>query len=332
MHVVPVNSLRPYDPMRVQSYVLDTDVLIEIEHFCLDPLRQGKRAHAIRELLVNLAGRDVLPGAALAQLAEPARTRRDLALAERALVAFNRVMSLSRREIVELRDPPVELPAPAEPVAAVAGDNPHVLLMYAGVLRLRQLWRPGQTLAERAESFEAFLLWMRGTLRLNAGLLVQVGFNLWMADDDAHRQASKLLRFRAATVAERDLASLWGTAFDLSLLVGQAGVPGIANVAGAVILTFDRGLAQMRQFFEHVEIAEVLGAEQPDLQPWNARVRMQYHPRLEHMRPRIAELIADLHTDALARKSNGEFGTIRLELATLIEEEERRLVALDAPM
>ena len=58
---------------------------------------------------------------------------------------------------------------------------------------------------------------------------------------------------------------------------------------------------------------------------------MQFHPRLEHMRPRMAEHIAGLHMDAIDRLSRGEFGIRYLELQTLIEEEERRLVASNVP-
>ncbi len=75
LHVVPVNRLRPYHPLRACSFVLDTDVLIEIQHFCAEPSRTGPRNQVIRNVLVNLAGRDVFPGPALAQLAQPARTR-----------------------------------------------------------------------------------------------------------------------------------------------------------------------------------------------------------------------------------------------------------------
>jgi hypothetical protein len=151
LHVVPVNRLRPYHPLRARSFVLDTDVLIEIERFCAEPARTGARNEAIRNMLVNLAGQDVLPGAALAQLVQPSRTRWEPESARAALAAFEHLMSLSRAEILEMRAPPAKLPVTDEGEITGAGENPQLLLMYAGALRLRSLWHPGQTLAERAE-------------------------------------------------------------------------------------------------------------------------------------------------------------------------------------
>jgi hypothetical protein len=330
LHVVPVNGLRPYHPLRACSFVLDTDVLIEIQRFCAEPSRTGPRNEAIRFVLVNLAGRDVLPGAAVAQLAQPARTRWEPESARATLAAFEHLMSLSRAEILEMSNPPGTLPVGHEGHLTGTGENPQLLLMYAGVLRMRSLWNPGHTLAQRAESFASFLAWMRDTLELNAGLLMQVAFNLWMADGAAHRQASKLLHFRAAPPTESELARLWGTAFDLSLILGHTMVLDIAAVPDAVILTFDRALAEMRGFFEHTEIPDDLASEESDRSLGNAMVWMQFHPGLERMRPRIQQLMAELHGDALRRMSRGEPGIWHQDLDSLIEDEERQLLALGA--
>lgn len=329
LFVVPVNSLRPYDPMRAHAFVLDTDVLIEIRRFCFDPSRGGERADATRNLLVNLLGRDVFPGPALSQLAQPRRTSSAQGSAVRALAAFEHVMSLTPTQILDLdRSPPSLDAAPAAEIVG-ADVDPQMAVMYAGVLRIRQLWSPDQTLAQRAESFESFLRWMRGTLGLNAGLLVQVAFNLWMSEGDAHRQASRLLRFRARGVTEADLGRLWGTAFDLALILGYAVVLDLRDVPDAVILTFDRGLAQMRLFFEHVDASEAIGfIDLAGTTPWNARLNMQLHPGLEHLRPRIDRLFADLHEDVLSRLSRGDYGSAFAgDLQVLVREEERLLVA-----
>jgi len=331
LYVVPVNRLRPYHPLRARSFVLDTDVLIEIERFCTEPSRAGARNEAIRNILVNLAGQDVLPGPALAQLVQPSRTRWEPESAKAALSAFEHLMSLSRAEICEMRTPPAQLQLTDEDKLTGTAENPQLLLMYAGVLRLRSLWHPGQTLAARAESFVSFLLWMRETLELNAGLLMQVAFNLWMAEETAHRQASRLLHFRQAQVTESDLPRLWGVAFDLSLILGHAMMLDIAAVPDAAILTFDRGLAEMRGFFQHVNTAEVLGIEESDRVPWNAMVWMQFHPGLDHMRPLVEELTAQLHEDALRRISRSEPGIWHRSLPPLIEDEERRLLARREP-
>jgi hypothetical protein len=328
LHVVPVNRLRPYHPLRACSFVLDTDVLIEMQRFCADPSRAGPRNKAIRSVLVNLVGQDVLPGQALAQLAQPARTRWKPEAATVALAEFDHLMSLSRAEIFEMRAPVGSLPVREEGDLVGTAANPQLLLMYAGVLRLRSLWDPGHTLDQRAESFVSFLECMRDTLELNAGLLMQIAFNLWMADGTAHRQASKLLHFRAAPPTERDCARLWGTAFDLSLILGHALVLDIAAVPDAVILTFDRALAEMRRFFQHIELPDDLRGEGADLAPGNAMVWIQFHPGLEHARPRIEELTAELHSEALDRMLRGGPGIWGCDLGGLIETEERRLFAL----
>jgi hypothetical protein len=105
----------------------------------------------------------------------------------------------------------------------------------------------------------------------------------------------------------------------------------IAAVPDAAILTFDRGLAEMRGFFQHVNTAEVLGIEESDRVPWNAMVWMQFHPGLDHMRPLVEELTAQLHDDALRRISRSEPGIWHRSLPPLIEDEERRLLARREP-
>jgi hypothetical protein len=80
LHVVAVNSFQPYNPLLPVTFVLDADVLIDMQHFCFEPFRlhSEEKVEAIRHLLVNLSGRDVLPGPALAQLSQPSRTTTDL--------------------------------------------------------------------------------------------------------------------------------------------------------------------------------------------------------------------------------------------------------------
>jgi hypothetical protein len=329
LHVVPLSSFRPYNPLGPVTFVLDTDVLIEMQKLCFEPARlRPERAEAVRDILVNLAGREVLPGPALAQLYQPSRIRIDARAALEAWAAFDHLASLSRAEIMDERREPASLDAAYERDVASMGATPQMLMKYAGVLRMRQLWHPSQTLEERARSFEALMQWLRSDLRVNAALLVQVAFNLWMSDDDAKRQASRLLHFRAAGATGTTLQELWGTAYDLFLVEGHADAAQMAGAIETVILTFDRGLAGMRDFFEHVELGDLARIE--GLEPgygWNARLRMGFHPRLEHMRPRVAELAAGLHADMLARLAQrGTRAYPRSDLLAIVEAEERRLL------
>jgi hypothetical protein len=324
LHVVPVNSFRSYDPMRPATYVLDTDVLIAMQRFCFTPARLGVRAADVRHLIANLLGRDVLPGPALAQLYQPTRTKIDPRAAFEARAAFESLMSLSRAEIMdEQRALETFDPADERDVASVA-EIPQMLWMYAGVLRLRQLWNPAQTLHERAERFEAFVRWLRTGLRLNSALLVQVAFNLWISDGAAQHQASRLLRFRAGPVTDATLGELWGTAYDLFLVGGQMNATQIPDVVDPVILTFDRGLAGMRDFFEHVRLGDLPAMNSYSSYPPNSRVKMNLHPRLGHMESRVAELVAELHSDAVIRLEEADTSVFDPErLSAMIEREER---------
>lgn len=326
LHVVPLNSFRPYEPMRPVTFVLDADVLIAMQRFCFAPERLGEKEQAVRHLIANLLGRDVLPGPALGQLHQPTRATLQPRAALEAHAAFELLTALSRAEVMDERRSPERFDASYACEIVGAADLPQMLWMYAGVLRLRKLWNPGQSLPQRAQSFEKFVRWLREELRLNAALLVQVAFNLWIADDAAQRQASRLLHFRAKPVTDSTVGELWGTAHDLFLLSGQVEAMQVADVVDVVILTFDAGLAGMRDFFEHVGVAEIASATgaEPSGYAWNSRVKANFHPRLEHMRPRVAKLAAGLHSDMFARLEERDMGAFDMErLVKLIEQEER---------
>ncbi len=325
LHVVPLNSFRPYDPMRPATFVLDADVLIAMQRLCFAPERLGEKAQPVRHLTANLLGRDVLPGPALGQLLQPTRATLQPRAALEAHAAFELLMALSRAEVMDERRPPETFDPSYEQEIAGAADLPQMLWMYAGVLRLRQLWDPSHSLPQRARNFEAFMRWLREELRLNAALLVQVAFNLWIADDAAQRQASRLLRFRAKPVTDATLGELWGTAHDLFLLNGQVDAMQVPDVVDAVILTFDAGLAGMRDFFEHVGIGEIASATGDEAgYAWNSRVKANFHPRLEHLRTRVAKLAAGLHADMFIRLEERDMAAFDMErLLALIEREER---------
>ena len=78
LHTIPLNSDQ-YDETGPKSFVLDTDVLIGIERFVLSPKPRTEN-DPIRDLLLNLAYRDILPGAALGQMSQKGRTRADAVL------------------------------------------------------------------------------------------------------------------------------------------------------------------------------------------------------------------------------------------------------------
>jgi hypothetical protein len=330
--VVPLSSARPYDPFRPTTFLLDTDVLIEVRNFSCRPGRTGPRATAVRDVMINLLGRDVLPGPALAQLSSPTRERRDELPAKHALAAFEHAMSLARAEVMDERRPAYPQDVQASELEVVSLPSfPLMSLAYAGVLKLRALWRPDHTLEERGENFLAYLEWMRSELQLNAAVLAQVAFSLWMSDNEAQRDAGKLLKFKAGQLTRATLGRLWGTAHDIALVAGQSEVTDVAGVNEVVILTFDQGLAALRECFEHLDtrgFGADLRAETPP-SVFNARVLMEYHPRLSHLKPRVAKLIAELHADTLMRRIEGDslvFSEFEQRVLELIEREERQLL------
>jgi hypothetical protein len=172
---------------------------------------------------------------------------------------------------------------------------------------------------------------MRSELQLNAAVLAQVAFNLWMSNNEAQSQAAKLLKFRRGPVTDLTLGRLWNTAHDLSLVSGQSEVRHVPGVHNSVILTFDEGLAGLRGFFEHIDLPTPQGREQAARpSSLNARVRMDFHPGLEHMRPRVVKLTAALHADALARiASAGGFVGHDERILALIEGEEQDLLSTE---
>jgi hypothetical protein len=103
----------------------------------------------------------------------------------------------------------------------------------------------------------------------------------------------------------------------------------LPEVVEAVILTFDRGLAGMRDFFEHVEPGEVANAV--DVDPrfgWNARLRMNFHPGLEHAKPRVAQLATLLQDEMFERLAQPESAVRHgADVLAIVEREEHRLLA-----
>ncbi len=98
----------------------------------------------------------------------------------------------------------------------------------------------------------------------------------------------------------------------------------VPDVVDAVILTFDAGLAGMRDFFEHVSIAEIASATGDEAgYAWNSRVKANFHPRL-HMRTHVAKLAAGLHADMFIRLEERDMAAFDMErLLELVEREER---------
>lgn len=221
LHVLPLTTVE-CDPLGPCTFLLDTDVLIAIERFCCTPHRLGVKLASIRDLLLNLAYRDAVPGLALAQIYQCGRTSTNVAGAERAAMAFHEVMAWDRERIASHTTACTSFrPGWLREFTGMTAD-PGMLALYAGVLHLRRLWDPAVPLLTRVSRFESFVEWLRNDLRLAAAPLFQVAANLFISSEAAHNQASRLLHFRSGAVTPNTLRALWGTAFDLYIIGGHA--------------------------------------------------------------------------------------------------------------
>lgn len=327
LHVIPLSG-EDYDPLTPATYLLDTDVLIDIERFCYSPASLGHRLEPVRQLLINVVDRDVLPGLALSQLHQPSRRRSDARAARRAAAAFIHVMSWERQQIALHHFASDARSDPSSTELTGPGNHPSLLALYAGVLHLRSLWNPGQSLAARVSAFNAYMTWLRDDLQLTAIPLFQVALNLFVSAEPAHRQAARLLRFRAGSVSTADIDRLWGTAFDLFMLSGGISAIQEDDVVQLVLLTFDSGLAQMHNFMRHIGIGEIPVEGSEPRFGFVVASRLDLHPRLGFLRPEITHLMTELQYSIARRAEQGQTLDTRAdEMELIAQKEERRLLA-----
>lgn len=325
LHVIPL-TVREYRESRPYSFILDTDVLIGIEHFVLDP-RSSPESQRIRQLLVNLAYRDVLPGPALSQLYQHGRAGFNTARAERAGAAVREIMGWDRARIVAHNAPPVNAPEATGTIYKPTSVDPRMMMLYAGIVRLRREWSPGATLGARADAFERFLEWVRDGLRISAPFLVQVALNLLVADEHTHRQASRLLRFRKAPIGAKTLDELWATAFDMYLISSHATLISEPTAGEPVLLTFDQGLAGLYDLTRYVGVVPAGGDGNGDGEHWfMVATKLNLHPRLAYLKPRVADWYEQARRDMMDRHAQGRNILERGPEFVLIAELEERLL------
>jgi hypothetical protein len=330
LHVLPL-STGTYNPLLPYAFVLDTDVLIEIERFCIAPNAQHQRTERTRQLLLNLAYRHTLPGLALAQVYQAGRRSTNPQAATLAAKTVHEVMGWDREQLSSHRSASSTFRSGSLEDFEGTASSAAMLALYAGVLRLRRVWRPSASLTNRAVAFETFVSWIRRDLRLSSPLLIQLAANLLVSSDLAHRQASRLLHFRVGPVNQAALDGLWGTAFDLFLLTAFPSVSLEDEVMEPVLLTFDTGLAQMFDYLTHAGMGPILPEGGPD-SPHGFLVAAytDLHPRLAHLGPKIDKWRAELEHDARERISRGLVLSDRFdEMGALADAEERRLLGAD---
>jgi hypothetical protein len=329
LHLLPLTGGR-FDPLGFYSFVLDTDVLIEIERFCLAPNRPRQRTELVRHLLMNLAYRDLLPGIALAQVFQRGRRSSDLPSAIRAAKAIHEVMGWDRNRIASHSAPCHTFRSGFVTEFSGTESAAQMLFLYAGVLRLRVLWSPGATLADQVASFRAFVEWLRDELQVASATLFQIAANLFVSSPEAHRQASRLLHFSASAPTEATLNRLWGTAFDLLILTIYGDVSLEPTIMEPVLLTFDAGLAAMFDFLRHVSFEPITpGAGPGTLVGSLVATRLDLNPRLVHLQREIDERRQELQAAALDRASRGQRLEARAdEIGALVDHEEGLLLRL----
>lgn len=313
LHALPLTRDH-FDPLVPNSFLLDTDVLIGIERFCLAPQQNPGRTDTIRQVLLNLSYRDVLPGMALTQIYEQGRRTTNRAAALRAAKAAHEVMAWDREQVAKHSVPCESFREGfLEDFRGVAA-TPTMLALYAGVLRLRRLWHPGASLTARELAFGTYVAWLRTELRLAAPALFQIAANLLISGEAAHRQAAQLLHYRNAPATKATLDELWGTAFDLFILTAYANAVLEEDILEPVLLTFDAGMAAMFNFFRHVGVGPILadvGEDGP--QAFLVATRVEFHPQLSHLREDVNHWLLGLQADAQERARRGELLDLRAE-------------------
>lgn len=327
LKVTPL-TVREYDESRPYSFILDTDVVIGIERFLLNP-RPDRETARIRQLLVNLAYRDVLPGPALSQLYQHGRTGFNTARAERAAAALREIMEWDRARILAHSAPPVIASDATDNTFTPTSVDPRMMMLYAGMIRLRREWSPAATLGARAQAFERFLAWVQNDLQISAPFLIQVALNLLVADEDTHRQASHLLRFRNTPVTAKTLDELWATAFDVYLISTHATMIAEPTLGEPVLLTFDRGVAGLYEMTRYVGMVPLPGDVSEDGGRWFVvGTKLSLHPRLEYLKPRVADWYEQARVDMLDRHAHGRDVLERgAEFEAIAEQEELLLLA-----
>lgn len=327
LHVMPL-TLHEYHEGRPYSFILDTDVLIGIERFFLAP-QPTKERERIRQLLVNLAYRDIVPGPALSQVYQHGRAGFDVTRATRAAAAIQAVMGWDRAGIISYSGPGVLASGVTGHTYVPTSVDPRMMMLYAGMLRLRREWSPGASLAVRARAFERILEWLLNDLQVAAPFLVQVALNLLVADDHTHLQASRLLHFHNAPASAKTLDELWATAFDVYLVSSHAVMISEPTMGEPVLLTFDKGLAGLYDLARYVGMVPVPGEAGENGEHWFiVGTKLNLHPRLAHLKPRVEEWYERARDDMMERHVQGRDILERgPEFASIAEREERLLLA-----
>jgi hypothetical protein len=327
LHTIPLNADQ-YDETGPKSFILDTDVFIAIERFVLSP-KPRREKDPIRDLLLNLAYRDVLPGAALGQIYQPGRRRTDQAAVERAAKAIHEVMAWDRERIALHESPCATFrPGWLEEFTGTSKTDPIMLMLYLGVLRLRRMWSPAMSLQDKAAAFEAYVRWLRDDIQVASPASFQVAANLLISTDETHRKASRLLHFKNSPITQKTLDELWGAAFDISLVTGHAGLSLDSHTVEPVLLTFDKGLASLYELMRYVGFGPLPGEAGADAgYAFYVASNLDVHPRLGHLTSRVEEWHRQLQDGMISRSvQKRPFRTRRAEITSAVEDEEAWLL------
>jgi hypothetical protein len=247
---------------------------------------------------------------------------------KRAAKAIHEVMAWDRERIARHESPCTTFrPGWLEEFRGTAVD-PIMLMLYLGVLRLRRLWSPTASLDERAAAFEQYVGWLRDDIQVASPALFQDAANLLISSDETHRKASRLLHFRNSAMTQATLDELWGAAFDISLVAGQAGLSLDSHTVEPVLLTFDKGLASLYELMRYVGFGRLPDEAGADAgYALYVASKTDLHPRLGHLKERIEEWQRQLQEGMFLRAAQERrFRTRTAEITSAVEREEALLL------
>lgn len=289
------NTVRP------GSYILDTNVLIDIEHFHDGRLSDEQTRHDLRSLLLSIGDRDLIPGPAILESGQSQRGRRREPERQRHLTfAYERVLACTPEMIVDLFEHQVPSTFLDETATEHPGTFDHVddedlnvlpqwrrlhstsYAMLLKILLLTPADRRFPSAADRFSRYEAYLSWLISDLPIADPYELDLAYRWFVGVQEpaSVRQILKLLKFKPDPGKRAHAA--WGAAWDLFMLRAIDG--GLPTLRDAALVTADRSLADIHGHLTRVHASvrlqgasvEAFGSDAPlsqHLEQYDARIR-----------------------------------------------------------
>lgn len=234
--IVKYQLLLPTPTSPAQTFILDTNVLIDMEHFYDGRLNDQERRRALKSLLLFLCGRDLVPGGGLIESGQSRQgTERDLRRRDHLREAFQKLVLCTPEELEALfysNDAPRDTLAdrPLDPVGFLetSGIDDETTSIrrfhsfgYSIFLKTMLLTPPQRkfsSIKARFEAYEEFARWVIDEVPvvLSHEFMLATEWFVGRQRPEDVRHILKLLKFQN-TGAQR-IHDAWGAAWDIFFL------------------------------------------------------------------------------------------------------------------